>query len=914
MSPRRALALLLLGALSLACASDLPRGGPRPLAAEIAGCAAMIAGPDGQPLCQLDERGALTAWVPLAAGAALEVRVDQRPSTFERTAIQGGARLRIPVPASARTLRILTRPGAAFTLALEPSPPVPALIEAEALRQSAKLAEAEARLAGPLADPRPELRARALGKLARILRRRGQPEPAVLRFREAIALDRAAGRLSDEFLDRFALAFTLVNDLQRFAEAREALAPLDDLGALHPEGRAVLPFYQAKIAFDSGDLRVALRLAQEAERGSERLDLQAQRLDTLEMEADILRSLGRFGEAADLLARVRRELPPSASACRRAQLLANQGWLLLGVEERAASRLPEQRLGPLAILEEAVALYRSGCPQPALLSNALTNLAEAEVLHGGADRARALLDEARRAEPQADVQQQASWIGLEGRLSLREGRPEQARALFERMLALAESALLPEERLRATLGTAEAEEALGLADEADRAYAAAERLLDESSLLAPLGEGRATFLGARDEGTRRYLDFLLGRDPARAAEAARRSRARILASTQGLDRLSALGGAPQQRWERARDAYRRTREQLDADAASDWKLPADRLASTRAERSAAEARLRAALDEALAALWPDARARPDALAPLPTSAPGELLLVYHPIIDGWAGFMIRGDTIVARRLGPLRLDAPPGALSEQLLGPFREAIDAAHRLRVLACGAVEAIDFHALPWGGAPLLEHLPVTYGVDLPHARPAAPRGDKALLVADPRNDLPSARDEAREIGAGLVRRGLSPTSLIGRAATHRAVRDALEDPETALFHYAGHGFFGGRDGWESGLPLAGGGWLTVGDLLALRRVPGLVLLSGCETAAPTEAVGFGLAQTFIAAGAEAAIASSRRLDDAQAERMMKRVHAALAAGSARDPAAALREAQLATRREEPDADWSSFRVFVP
>ncbi len=133
------------------------------------------------------------------------------------------------------------------------------------------------------------------------------------------------------------------------------------------------------------------------------------------------------------------------------------------------------------------------------------------------------------------------------------------------------------------------------------------------------------------------------------------------------------------------------------------------------------------------------------------------------------------------------------------------------------------------------------MTYGVDLP-ARPLAPiegAATSALVVADPRGDLPAARDEAQRIAGVLrARGGLEPLVLQGREATHRAVRDAIELQQTTLLHYAGHGVFEGRDGWESGFPLAAGGWLSVGDVLVLRRAPALVLLSGCETARASSA----------------------------------------------------------------------------
>ncbi|KYF91717.1 hypothetical protein BE20_13915 [Sorangium cellulosum] len=186
---------------------------------------------------------------------------------------------------------------------------------------------------------------------------------------------------------------------------------------------------------------------------------------------------------------------------------------------------------------------------------------------------------------------------------------------------------------------------------------------------------------------------------------------------------------------------------------------------------------------------------------------------------------------------------------------------------------------------------------------------------MVADPQRDLPAARREADAVAAALEGQGRAVERLSGGVATHAAVASALEQPGIALFHYAGHGFFGGIDGWDSGLPLAGGGQLAVSDILALRRAPAQVVLSGCDTArtgaAPgARGLGLGLAQAFLVAGAGSVIAATRPVDDALAERMM----VALVAAGQEDPGAQLREATLAALRATPSSDWASFRALVP
>ena len=85
---------------------------------------------------------------------------------------------------------------------------------------------AERRAWSLLADHDPAIAARAAGLLARIHRDAGDLGKARDLFARAIRLDVAAGRLSDLYVDSFALAYTLGVQLRRFDEARAVLAGL----------------------------------------------------------------------------------------------------------------------------------------------------------------------------------------------------------------------------------------------------------------------------------------------------------------------------------------------------------------------------------------------------------------------------------------------------------------------------------------------------------------------------------------------------------------------------------------------------------------------------------------------------------------------------------------------------------------
>jgi CHAT domain-containing protein len=115
-----------------------------------------------------------------------------------------------------------------------------------------------------------------------------------------------------------------------------------------------------------------------------------------------------------------------------------------------------------------------------------------------------------------------------------------------------------------------------------------------------------------------------------------------------------------------------------------------------------------------------------------------------------------------------------------------------------------------------------------------------------------------------------------------------------------------------------VAQGGYLSIPDILAMDRVPPIVVLSGCETARadPNGPEGLGMAQAFLAAGAHQVIASVRPVNDALAVSVSKRFYAAWggyrAAGAPLDVAPALRTALLDIAAN-PSMDWSTFRVIV-
>lgn len=221
--------------------------------------------------------------------------------------------------------------------------------------------------------------------------------------------------------------------------------------------------------------------------------------------------------------------------------------------------------------------------------------------------------------------------------------------------------------------------------------------------------------------------------------------------------------------------------------------------------------------------------------------------------------------------------------------------------------------FHALPWRDGVLLDVAPVAYALGLARteARPLEP--GSALVVADPKRDLPLARREADDVATALQREAWTVERLEGRAATRARVEASLAS--ASLLHYAGHGEHGGTSGWGARLLMGEGEGFGVTDILALPRAPQAVVLSGCETGRTTRDTlegGMSIGRAFILAGSEWVVAVERRVSDELSSAVGQGLYDELVAVDWRGPEA-LRRVQLRLRAAHPEWDWAAFRAIV-
>jgi tetratricopeptide (TPR) repeat protein len=170
-------------------------------------------------------------------------------------------------------------------------------------------------------------------------------------------------------------------------------------------------------------------------------------------------------------------------------------------------------------------------------------------------------------------------------------------------------------------------------------------------------------------------------------------------------------------------------------------------------------------------------------------------------------------------------------------------------------------------------------------------------AILLADPRGDLPAAASEAEQL-AGLLRGGR--VRISGQASFAELKRAS----RARLLHLATHTGLGTRGPW---LRLADRD-VTAAEIVTGRIGPRLVVLASCASAVrPGRQMWGSLSAAFLAAGSQSVLASLWSVEDERARDLVLRFYAA---GGVADPAGALARAQrVAIGQRLSPKDWAPF-----
>ncbi len=713
---------------------------------------------------------------------------------------------------------------------------------------------------------------------ARALYRADRLDAAIEGYEAAAGEAEAIGMASLGVSAAAAGAFVAAVHRADMARARRSLDRAERLAAGVPVLAARVRYYEGQQASRAGDLRSALAHFREARGPLERLG-HPHAFFVAERRGVVLGHIGRYAEAEALLEGLLRE---TRDPCQQALVMNDLGWV------RSQQGRPSGTW-----LAQAVGIYETTCANPRSLRNARLSLAEAMLAEGRPSEALAVV-EALGVRTSSSASIVVPALELRGRIALATGDAAGALEAFDALVPLARAAGAGRQVHGGLVGRGRALAALGRPEAALELLDAAEAAFDLQLASVPLGEGLAQFAPSHAGAERLQLELLVGLGRLdEAVDALRRRRSRALARHVRPMRLDVLDPDTREAWARAAFDYRSARTALDEIADADWSRPVAERAAAEARRTEARARLAAAVDGAERALGLGRLT----LGPRPTDAP---LLAIGEGTRGWVALLAdsRGIELV-RRPTPDRGGeaATLAAVIEQLAPRLTEQ----PRLRVLLGGAGDEVELAALPLGDGALLDRLALEYVVDLPPATSAT--SATSLVIGDPEDNLAAARAEAI-----AVDRRLDAAELrLGAEASRAALRARL--PDVGWLHYAGHGRFEGGDGIWSALPL-GDGSITAADLLAIRRVPARVVLTGCETTRAATGSGLGLGTAFLVAGAREVLGASRRVADASARGIGEGLYVD---GRPADLAEALRRAQLVERSRDPGSDWAAFRVLA-
>ncbi|MEO1481324.1 MAG: CHAT domain-containing protein [Myxococcota bacterium] len=872
----------------LSCQPAEPAPRSVPLEVLFTGCS-----PEGKQCAWSD--GPITLWINGARSATdLELRLDGTRVEPTPTPQSAGFRWSIE-PAGADSwieLRLRGATEKSFSLQLTAAvPPAPALRQASALRRGGDLdGAAELLREATRSTPAPRQR-RLLSALARIERARGQADEARQLLSRARALHQDANAFADYVNDTTLLVYIARETNTQLKEASIALQSLTSLPIeRHADSRYLIAYYRGLLSSYFGETRGALEALDDAIRVAERMGWNVRREIAEELDAALHQALGDHESAVRRFSRAVASAPADLDSCSKAQQLVSYGWSILVAREArqpvALSALAENGDAD-AVLRQATIAAEACTDYPNLVANLKASRALAALQRGDLASATVLLETLETSETlSVDV---ARWRrDLQARLASAEGRFEDALHLYK---VARREATSTEEVWRAEVGLARAESALGRPRRAHAAYARALSVERSEGLAMPFDYTRGLFMAEREVAASEYVNSLLSEGLETAALDVVRSRQSLtLRDLVYFHKTDALG--PEEREQRisALERYRRERKILET--------AVDGLKSTPlSERSAEELRV-AALRTSVA------RARDDMLAFSTLDAEPSTIETGHSTVEL---FVAPGGSAWMAADGSVTYHP---AFSEGAELPRRSALalkkrsEGAAVLRVHIEG--DGLEIHRLlDDENTP-----PVVYGFDLPPAEPRA-LPSTALVVIDPLEDLPQAREEGKEVAGRLKELGLSVRVLSGAAATREAVLAALGTAD--VFHYAGHGRFKERDEWSSALPLNGGS-LSVGDIVSLRVAPELVVLSGCETArSGARLPNLGVAQGFVVAGARYVLAATRSIPDALSRRVTRAFWDASSSLDVAQTPTRWKHASVRLRQTEPNGEWAAFRLMT-
>ncbi len=221
-------------------------------------------------------------------------------------------------------------------------------------------------------------------------------------------------------------------------------------------------------------------------------------------------------------------------------------------------------------------------------------------------------------------------------------------------------------------------------------------------------------------------------------------------------------------------------------------------------------------------------------------------------------------------------------------------------LHIVPSGALRAVSFAALRRGHRFLVEDYDVSYAPNAamlaaPFAEPSA--SDPALVLADPRGDLPAASEEAVRVAAALHVRA--------RTGGEATIERLKSEKQPSVLHLATHVELRPQG---AVLSLADGD-VGAAELLDWSVHGTLVVLAACGSSASRDREGAGaLSAIFLANGSRAVLGTLHSIDDTRTADLMDRFYAA---EGARAPVHALATVQRELAKGSPPSHWAPFLI---
>ncbi len=840
----------------------------------------------------------LTLWVATHAATSLELTLDDDIVDAQRTVVDGGVQLELPVPARATVLRLRgidppwTDP---FELKFQRIPRPDWIATAGALVDKGDLSGAAQLLAAHVDDAKGITKLFAIDALRRVEFDRGRRKQAnALTDRTLeVAVELGAHRFEAKLLS--ATANQQIVEQLRFHSATKTVDRLFGLAERDNFAASRAHYWAAQLDRKSGSLDSALGHLSSAHRIAARRGERNFLGDVVEAEAIVLGELGH-GEAALQLADLALSLvrDTRVDLCNRLDVARNYAWTQLVL---AGAGLPYDP--PRPYLDEVLELHRQ-CPGQAWEhANAMVNLGLVELEDGHPDDALGWL--AQIGSTTSDLR---PWIEeIHARASYRSLDPTQEPSLLRKPIATSDRQL----RWNALVRRADAAARWGFYDVARAGYVEAEQILEQQLRTSGTTSSAELFLAGRNASSQGLIELLLDRgQTSEALCAARLARGRAVAQLDLVARLSAASDAERAEWNAAVFQVLDEGAELDRVQGRMWRLSAAERELRQTEAAEARAELDTTLEGAVQRLG--LASRPTACADLRTPADGELVLYLVPLRTEWVVFAATSEGLqITRTDGPALRDPQSPWLSA-----FPE-IARAKKVVVVPTGEAWAFRIHEADFEGKPLIDAVPVVYSLDLPGRTPTDAPGASALVVGDPSENLPLARAEAVQAADALADVGWRVQTLVGTQADRAALEAALGS--VSLLHYAGHGLRDGPTGWDSALLLGEGARLGVRDVMALPRVPSGVVLTGCDTASTSPNTldgGMNLARAFVLAGSEWVVAADQEVTDEAAAAMGKALYRAASMNPSW--ARVLQRAQRDINARTPGRSSAAFRMLVP